>query len=62
MASIQEGRAPAGEKLLAGHVTGRLDEAGDQPGPARLVAGADPGAVVPVEVFIEKDAIPPVRG
>ncbi len=38
-----------------------LDEFGDQSGPTGLVARADPGAVVAVEVFVERDQIVPVR-
>ena len=38
-----------------------LDELGDQSGPTGLVARADPGAVVAVEVFVERDQIAPVR-
>ena len=48
-----------------GHAYGSLvvllDELGDQSGPAGLVARADPGAVVAVEVFVEWDQITPVR-
>src|SRR5712692_5696691 len=33
----------------------------DQTGPAGLMASADPGAIVAVEVFVEKDQIAPVR-
>src|SRR5262245_42521619 len=39
---------------------GLLEELRHQPGPARLVAGADPGAVVPLEVLVEEDVVPPV--
>src|SRR5262245_37592528 len=41
--------------------TALLKELGDQPGPAGLMAGAEAGAVVAVEVFVEPDEIPPVR-
>ncbi len=38
-----------------------LDQPGNQTGPAGLMARPEPGAVVPVEVFIEKNIITPVR-
>jgi hypothetical protein len=38
-----------------------LDQFCDQSGPTRLVARADAGAVVAVEVFVEWDQIAPVR-
>src|SRR5262249_36274961 len=37
------------------------EERGDQRCPAGLMAGADAGAVVPVEVFMKGNAIPPMR-
>src|SRR5690349_7649419 len=37
-----------------------LDKLGDGAGPAGLVAGADAGAVVAVEVLIEQDVVAPV--
>ena len=37
-----------------------LDGLGHQPGPAGLVAGAQPGAVVAVEVLVEEDVVAPV--
>src|SRR5262249_18849497 len=37
------------------------EERGDQRCPAGLMAGADARAVVPVEVFMERNVIPPVR-
>src|SRR5215472_13406144 len=39
---------------------GLLQEFGDQAGPASLVIGADAGAVVAVEVFVEEDEVAPV--
>src|SRR6266542_1886711 len=39
----------------------QVEKASDQTGPAGLVAGAEPGAVITVEVFVEKDQIAPVR-
>ena len=38
-----------------------LQQLGDQAGPAGLMAGAEPGAVVAVEVFVEQDQVAPVR-
>ena len=36
------------------------DQVGDDPGPPRLVRGAEPGAVVAVEVLVEEDVVLPV--
>src|SRR5581483_5580762 len=49
---------PAGRSAL---LAALLEELGHQRRPARLVARADPGAVVPVEVLVEEDQVPPVR-
>jgi hypothetical protein len=38
-----------------------VHRAGDHSGPSGLVAGAETRTVVPVEVFVELDAIAPVR-
>ena len=38
-----------------------LEQLGYQAGPAGLVAGAEAGAVVAVEVFVEQDVIAPMR-
>src|SRR5436309_9342780 len=38
-----------------------MHDAGHDSGPARLVAGAEAGAVVAVEVLVEQDAVAPVR-
>src|SRR4051812_10087259 len=38
-----------------------LDHASDHTGPARLVARADAGAIVAVEILVEEDQILPVR-
>jgi hypothetical protein len=50
----------AGEEILRLEIAADLDDAGDQPGPARLVAGAEPGAVVAVEVLVEQDLVLPL--
>ncbi len=39
----------------------QVEQARDQARPPRLVAGAEPGAVITVEVFMEEDQIAPVR-
>ena len=39
----------------------RGEVAGHDAGPARLVAGAEPGAVVAVEILVEQDVVAPVR-
>ena len=51
-------RAP---RSLASTRPNRSRRASDQTGPPRLVAGAEPRAVVTVEVFVEEDQIAPVR-
>src|SRR5439155_21568978 len=38
-----------------------LDELRHEPRPSRLVAGADPGAGIAVEVLVEEDQVAPVR-
>ena len=38
-----------------------LQEFRNQTGPARLVTGADAGAVIAVEVFVEGNEIAPIR-
>src|SRR5689334_2926561 len=38
----------------------RVYDPSDAAGPARLVAGADSGPVVAVEVFVEQKVVPPV--
>ena len=38
-----------------------LQEFGHQRGPTRLVTGADAGAVIAVEIFVEQDQITPMR-
>jgi len=38
-----------------------LDQPGHEAGPPGLVRGAEPGAVVAVEVLIEEDQVPPMR-
>src|SRR5207253_8082643 len=46
---------------LVGLVCGEeMQEPGDGASPARLVAGAEAGPVIAVEVFIKEDAIAPV--
>src|SRR5690242_17266761 len=38
-----------------------FDEAGDTAGPTCLMAGADPRAVVTMEILVEQEIVPPVR-
>jgi hypothetical protein len=38
-----------------------MQRAGDDPGPACLVAGPEAGSIVTVEVFVEEQQISPVR-
>src|SRR5215472_17114230 len=38
-----------------------LEQFGDEAGPAGLMTGADPSAIVAVEIFIEQKQIAPVR-
>src|SRR3954465_13402776 len=48
------------EQVLAGGPGEQVGEHRDQPGPAGLVAGGRPGAVVTVEVLGECHEVPPV--
>jgi len=38
----------------------KLDDLGNEPGPAGLMTGTKPGAIVAVEVFVEEDVVAPV--
>ena len=59
---LREGRYLAGlEQLLRIEQAEELDQLGHQPGPAGLVAGAEAGAVVAVEVLVEQEVVAPVR-
>ena len=40
--------------------TALFDQLGDEPGPAGLMACADPGSIVTVEVLVEKNKVTPV--
>jgi hypothetical protein len=53
VASLQKG----GGVELAEYV----DETGDNAGPACLMAGADAGAVIAMEVLLEQQIVPPGR-
>src|SRR5258706_16451715 len=48
------------QELIRGAGGKYLHGAGDDAGPARLVTSTQPGAVVPVEVFVKQDEIAPV--
>src|SRR5262245_41884352 len=41
--------------------TALFEQLGDQAGPARLMIGANAGAVVAVKIFVKKNQVPPVR-
>src|SRR5512136_150391 len=59
--STNEGRILAGLKCLLGiEKSKELDQLGDHPCPSRLVACAQARTVVPMEVLVEKNVIPPV--
>ena len=59
---LTEGCSPASlQKGLGIELAENVDQAGDDPGPTRLMAGADPGTVIAVEVLVKQDVIPPVR-
>src|SRR5437667_12856375 len=45
---------------MAGLATALLEQLGHESGPAGLMARADAGAVVAVEVFVKPDEVPPV--
>src|SRR5689334_23128117 len=49
-----------GEQNLRLHDGEHLHHEGDDPGPTGLVAGADAGAVVAVEVFVKENVVAPV--
>jgi hypothetical protein len=42
------------QKGLGIELAKNVDQDGDNPGPTRLMAGADPGTVVAMEVFVEQ--------
>src|SRR4051795_7325387 len=48
-----------GQQLGRVEVPQALDDLGDEPGPAGLVAGAEAGAVVAVEVLVEHQQVLP---
>src|SRR5262245_6627242 len=54
------GRLAHLEELLGRTGGEQVHAAGDDPGPAGLMARAEPGAVVAVEVLVEQDEIAPV--
>src|SRR3954466_8020046 len=58
---VLEGLAPHLEHLLRGGRGKQVHEPRDDSGPAGLVAGAQPGAVVAVEVLVEQHVVAPVR-
>ena len=56
-------RGPSADfkKLTGIQTTEEIDQFGDQAGPTRLVTRPQACAVVSVEVFVEQDAILPIR-
>ena len=59
--SRPESRAsPFSQQGLRIELTDDLDHQSDNPRPTRLVAGADAGAVVAVEIFVEQQTVAPV--
>src|SRR5262245_59299280 len=49
------------EDLVRVEAMHQLEQLRHQAGPASLVAGPQPGAIVAMEIFIEQDMIAPVR-
>ena len=52
---------PSLHRLLGREGREQVHQAGDDPRPAGLVAGPEPGAVVAVEILVEQEAVAPVR-
>src|SRR5215469_4363539 len=57
----KNGGAPAFEKGSGIQASKNFDQRRHQPGPSGLVTGADAGAIVAVEIFVEQKIVPPVR-
>src|SRR5262245_61987575 len=57
---LGEARLLRSQQVLSGGAAEEIEQDGDNAGPSGLVAGAEPGAVVSVEVFVEQNEIPPV--
>src|SRR5215470_4740005 len=58
--SLEGGGAAGFEVGLGIEMPEDFDQRRHQPGPAGLVTGADAGAVVAMEIFVEQQVIPPV--
>ena len=58
--STRRRHPPASQKFSCIDLAENFNECGDDPGPPRLMAGADAGAVVTMEVFLEQQIVPPV--
>src|SRR5829696_9948591 len=54
------GAEVGGQQVLRSRVAAHLDHSSHETGPARLVAGPEPGAVVAVEVLVELQHVLPV--
>src|SRR5258708_2558897 len=50
-----------GEKTDRIQASEQIDQEADHTGPAGLMAGADSGTVVAVEIFVKQNIVPPVR-
>jgi hypothetical protein len=53
---------PESQRLFRIQKPKEMDQLGYQAGPPRLVAGAQPGSVVPVEALAEQKVVAPVGG
>src|SRR6516164_3332475 len=59
--STRRRHPPASQKFSRVDFAENFDECGNNPGPPRLMARTDAGAVVPMEIFIEQQIVSPVR-
>src|SRR5271166_1743687 len=57
---LKGGRPAAFQKGLGVEVPEDFDQGRHQPGPSGLMTGADTGAVIPVEILVEQQAVAPV--
>lgn len=68
VSSLPSGAPRLSERGLPAHLQGplrvqgavKLNDLGHESGPSGLVAGAQPGAIVAMEVFIEENVVAPV--
>src|SRR5262249_16484553 len=59
-ASLCHRTHPLFPQLLSLHCSESLNQEGDDAGPAGLMAGADSGSGISMEVFVEQDVVAPV--